>query len=222
MKHIEILVEDSSGKKMLEILLEKIIGISGDKCTYRIHSYKGIGRLPKDLKGKSDPQKRILLQRLPEVLRGYGKTFIDDDDSSVLVVVDCDTRNCIDFKNELLVVLNSCNPKPIAMFRIAIEEMEAWLLGDLDAVKNAYPKAKNDILTSYRYDSICGTWELLADAVYPGGKAILSRKPYFEIGTVKHEWAEKITPLVRIEDNLSPSFHCFVDAVYKLSGVDKV
>jgi hypothetical protein len=221
MKHIEILVEDSSGKKIIEILLNRIAGLPGEKCTYRIHPYKGIGRIPKDLKGKSDPQKRILLDRLHNLLQGYGKSFLNEE-YSVLVVVDCDTRNCIDFKNEMLAVLNKCNPKPVTMFRIAIEEMEAWLLGDLEAVNKAYPKARNDILISYRNDSICGTWELLADAVYSGGKAVLSKKSYFEIGTVKHEWAEKITPLVRIEENLSPSFHCFVDAIYKLSGVDKV
>jgi len=38
-----------------------------------VRAYKGIGRLPKNLKGTSDPSKRILLDQLPKLLRGYGK-----------------------------------------------------------------------------------------------------------------------------------------------------
>ena len=58
--HFEVLVEDASGAIMLEVLLEKILG--GQQHTYKIHSYKGIGRLPKDLKVSVGPAKRILLE----------------------------------------------------------------------------------------------------------------------------------------------------------------
>ena len=71
----EILVEDQSGKKALDILIPKIIG---DDHGVRIHSYKGIGHIPKNLGAKKDaskPRERILLNRLPVLLRGYGKTF---------------------------------------------------------------------------------------------------------------------------------------------------
>lgn len=60
--HFEILVEDQSGKKALDILVPKIIG---DDHTVRIISYKGIGRLPKNLTSTSDANKRILLDQLP-------------------------------------------------------------------------------------------------------------------------------------------------------------
>ena len=62
--HFEILVEDISGGKALNILIPKIIGTSN---TFKIHSYKGIGKIPKDLQGKTDPAKRILLDRLPKL-----------------------------------------------------------------------------------------------------------------------------------------------------------
>jgi len=42
--HFEILVEDQSGKKALDILVPKIIG---DRHTFKIRAYKGIGRIPK-------------------------------------------------------------------------------------------------------------------------------------------------------------------------------
>jgi hypothetical protein len=44
--HIEVLVEDSSGKKLLETLLPKILGAMGEPHTWRLHAYKGIGRVP--------------------------------------------------------------------------------------------------------------------------------------------------------------------------------
>ncbi len=72
--HIEILVEDSSGEKLLQVLLPQLIGTQGDPHTWRLHSYKGIGRIPSDLVTKADPAKRILLDQLPKLLRGYGKT----------------------------------------------------------------------------------------------------------------------------------------------------
>ena len=129
--------------------------------------YKGLGRIPKNLRGVTDPSKRILLDRLPKLLRGYGKSL--PESSSVIVVVDLDDRDCVAFKQELLNVLKACDPQPNALFRIAIEESEAWLLGDRNAVKAAYPRARDAVLEAYVQDSICGTWEVLADAVYSGG-----------------------------------------------------
>ena len=41
--HFEILAEDQSGKKTLDILVPNIIG---DEHTFRVISYKGIGRIP--------------------------------------------------------------------------------------------------------------------------------------------------------------------------------
>ena len=61
--HFEILVEDQSGKKALEILVPKIID---NNHTFKIHAYKGIGRIPKNLGGNIDASKRILLDRLPK------------------------------------------------------------------------------------------------------------------------------------------------------------
>ena len=45
--HLEILVEDLSGKKALDILVPRIIG---GQDTFRVHSYKGIGRIPKNMR----------------------------------------------------------------------------------------------------------------------------------------------------------------------------
>ena len=212
--HFEVLVEDKSGSAALDCLLEKILGANGAVHSWRTFAYKGLGRIPKNLRGVTDPRKRILLERLPKLLQGYGRSLPQSD--AVVVVVDLDDRDCRAFKRELLGVLNACRPRPRTLFRIAIEESEAWLLGDRAAVKAAYPDAKDSVLNGYVPDSICGTWEVLADAVRPGGAARLKQSGYPETGTAKREWAEKIAPHVDVNRNRSKSFQVFRDGVRAL------
>lgn len=166
--HFEILVEDQSGKKALDRLVPKLIGAAH---TFVVHPYKGIGRIPTDMRDPRDASKRILMANLPKLLKGYGRTQAGRRAFSETVILLCDLdEKCLrEFLVELNGILNHCDPKPETRFCIAIEEGEAWFLGDVEAVKAAYPKTKDDVLRSYINDSICGTWERLADAVYPGG-----------------------------------------------------
>ena len=217
--HFEILVEDISGKIALEILVPKIINT--EQHTFNIHPYKGIGRIPQGLKSTSDANKRILLDQLPRLIQGYGKTFASyppDYHAVLIIICDLDDRCLSAFRKELLELVNSCNPKPKTQFCIAIEEGEAWYLGDLAAVKAAYPSAKQAVLNSYTNDEICGTWEKLADAVYSGGCQKLSKLAYQVIGKEKATWAEKISPIMDIDNNQSPSFCYFRDQLRRLSG----
>ena len=212
--HFEVLVEDKSGSIALDAILEKILGRNGSDHFWRIHPYKGVGRIPRNLHGVTAPRKRILLDRLPLLLRGYGKSL--QYPSIVIVVVDLDDRDCNTFKQELLTVLNSCWPRPETLFGIAIEESEAWLLGDLCAVRRAYPKARNAILRNYVQDSICGTWEVLADAVHPGGSLRLRKLGYPEAGKAKCEWAKRIAAHMDLDKNQSRSLQIFRDSVRNL------
>ena len=202
--HFEILVEDQSGKKALDILVPKIIG---DEHTFRVLPYKGIGRIPKNLRGKPDASKRILLDNLPRLLRAYGKTFASYPNgylAAVILVCDLDDKCLKPFRTERFGILDACNPKPETRFCFAIEEGEAWFLGDSAAVKTAYPKAKDAILQAYKNDSICGTWECLADALFPGGSQALLAKGWQAIGAEKSTWSERITPHMNLEINTSP------------------
>ena len=214
--HFEVLVEDQSGKKALDILIPKIIG---DQHSFEIHAYKGIGHIPKNLKSSTDASKRIFLDQLPKLLRGYGKTFAGyspNYPAAVIVVCDLDNKCLKAFRQELFSVLNACNPKPETRFCIAIEEGEAWLLGDIPAIKAAYPKAKDNVLSRYKNDAICGTWELLADAVYQGGVNELKKKGRIAIGHEKSIWAERITPHMDVAINASPSFCYFHKKIREL------
>ena len=207
--HFEILTEDASGKKALDILIPKIIG---DQHTFRVIGYKGIGRIPKNLTSGTDASNRLLLDQLPRLLRGYGKTYTgypENYPAAVILVCDLDDRCLKTFRQELFTVLNACNPKPETRFCLAIEESEAWLLGDVPALKVAYPNLKNDVLNGYENDSICGTWELLADAVYTGGSSALKNQGWRAVGRKKTAWSERIAPLMDVEKNTSPSFRYF-------------
>ena len=217
--HFEILIEDESGRIALKPLLEKILGPYGSPHTWTMHSYKGIGKLPADLAEKSDPRKRILLANLPRLLRGYGRTYSNTPGVCVIVIVDLDDKNCKTFKRELMDLLKQCQPQPRTLFRIAIEETEAWLMGDKAAVLRAYPRVRKPILYSYVQDSICNTWETLADAVHPGGASALKKLGWPHSAIAKYRWAERIAPLIDVEKNESKSFQVFRDGLRRLAGI---
>lgn len=216
--HFEILIEDQSGKKALNILVPKIID---GPHTFTIHAYRGIGRIPKNMKDAGDSSKRMLLENLPKLLKGYGRTFAgyQDYQATVILVCDLDDKCLKTFRKDLFGILNACDPKPETRFCFAIEEGEAWFLGDLNAIKIGYPNAKDSVLNSYVNDSICGTWEKLADAVYPGGAKKLSALGWQLVGAEKSIWVERIGPHMNIDNNNSPSFCYFRD---KMRGLAKV
>ncbi|MBI2421779.1 MAG: hypothetical protein HYV27_03035 [Candidatus Hydrogenedentes bacterium] len=211
--HVEILVEDGSGGKLLEQLVPKILDAEKVLHTWRIHSYKGIGRVPAGLMPKADPSKRILLDQLARILKGYANTPGID---AIAVVLDVDRKDCIAFLAELNALVPRSERTIKVMFRLAIEEMEAWYLGDRLALFCAYPRGKKNVLNRYVQDSVCGTWEVLADVIYPGGSAAIRKRGWPLPGQLKHEWAEKIGPLMGVEFNDSKSFCKFRDGLRRL------
>ena len=215
--HFEILVEDQSGKRALDIVVPKLVRAED---TFDVKAYKGVGRIPRGLAGQSDPQKRILLDQLSRLLGGYGRTHANypaDYEAAVIVVCDLDDRCLKAFRDDLLGLLQRVYPRPRTCFCLAIEEGEAWLLGDRQAVLQAYPRTRREILDGYVNDSICGTWEKLADAVYPSGAAALSKKGWQAVGKEKSKWAEDISPVMDVGNNNSPSFQYFRNALRVLA-----
>jgi hypothetical protein len=152
---------------------------------------------------------------LPKLLRGYGRTPGID---AVVVVLDSDSRDCALFLRELKALAANCDPAPTTLFRLAIEEIEAWYLGDRAALTQAYPRAKAKVRDGYVQDSVCGTWELLADAVHAGGVAAVKKAGWPLPGQLKHEWALQMGPLMDIDRNDSPGFHKFRDGLRRLVG----
>ena len=73
------------------------------------------------------------------------------------------------------------------------------------------------MLSGYKNDSICGTWEVLADAVYTGGSSALKKQLWWSVGREKSAWSKKIAPLMDVDNNASPSFRYFREKLRELT-----
>lgn len=217
--HFEFLVEGQADRTALSILMCKMLGEYQEPHTWTIHKHRGIGRIPKNPSAVPNQHDQTLLHNLPSKLRAYGKE--NRTDLVVVVLVDLDDRDdCVAFKRELMSLQDGCSPRPTVLFRIAIEEMEAWFLGDRAALVQAYPDADIAVYDRYQQDSQCGTWERLAEMVHVGGLSTLlvQSKRSVNVLNQKRKWAAKIAPFMDIDSNLSPSFCVFRDGLRKLSG----
>lgn len=180
---------------------------------YNIKSFRGIGGFtPKNTVKETKTGK--LLNDLATYMRGFNRS-LKGIPATIVVVLDNDDRNPLQFEEELKSVAFQNMIDIDHVFCIAIEEVEAWLLGDEQALFLAYPQAKTAVLRSYRQDSICGTWEVLADAVYTGGLEKFKRDctSFVEVGKHKMEWSTRIGIHMDIHQNKSPSFNHFIHEV---------
>ena len=218
--HFQFLIEDKSGSVFIEEVMKRLI-IDDTVDTYDCKPFKGIGGFTKKNTVK-EMHTGKLLNDLATYMRGYQRS-LKGIAATIFVVLDNDDNNPEEFRAQLENVANDNNIVMDHVFCLAIEELEAWLLGDEEAIKQAYPHMKASVLHSYKQDSICGTWEVLANVVYKGGMVEIKRKkmPYMEIGKLKSEWAYNIAQKMVFDNNQSPSFNCFIESVrVRLSHVN--
>ncbi len=212
---IEFLVEDSSGKKLLDEIMKKYIQeMPLFPIEYSILSYKGIGGLVKGADGRNVKTQQ-LLNDLPKRMKAIQAKYWGVPAVSIVIVLDNDTRDMIRFQEDLEKLAKREEILIDHVFCIAVEEMEAWLLGDRNALRAAYANVADRIsskYSSYKQDSICGTWECLADMLTKGGIAKFRKKnpTAFDVGRCKSEWAEKIGREMELRKNVSPSFQKFL------------
>lgn len=208
------LLEDISGECLIHRIMEKLSGKYQD-VFYDCKSFKGIGGFTKKNTVKETKDGK-LLNDLVTYLKGFNKK-LHNIDAAIFVVVDNDDRDPEQFRQELEQLAKQNLITVDHVFCIAIEEMEAWLLGDEYAIQKAYPQAKLSAMKNYIQDSICGTWELLADVVYKGGFVAMKKdcSSYREIGRIKSEWATQIGEYMEFNANKSPSFKYFIGELEK-------
>ncbi|MEH2378757.1 MAG: DUF4276 family protein [Nostoc sp.] len=188
--HIEFLVEEYSTEVTLNLIVPKIIG---NIHTFKIHNFQNKDRL---------------LKKLPERMQVYSK-FIPDD-WRIVIVVDQDRENCQELKNKLCKASSIVTREKgnIVLHRIAVEELESWFLGDVQAIRVEYERIPASLSQKTKFrnpDAITGgTWEQL--------DRILKRYGY-ETGLQKIDFAEKVSPHMDVENNLSRSFQIFRDGL---------
>lgn len=212
--HFQYLIEDQSSTELIHTLMKKVV-VAYPDVTYDCKGFHGLGGFKKKNTVKETKTGK-LLNDLAIYLRGFNRSF-QNFSAAIIIVLDNDDRDTEKFKLELEDVAKKNMILVDHVFCIAVEEVEAWLLGDEQALLSAYPKAKIQVLHTYVQDSICGTWEVLADAVYPGGSQKLHKEhfSFMEIGKLKAEWARNIGVHMDLRANQSPSFNYFIGEIEK-------
>lgn len=171
---------------------------------FRPHPHEGKGSLPRK-NARPDPRRKGLLDLLPATLRAYGETRTASD-YAVVVLVDADEENCLVLKKRLVAMAKEVRPRPQRLlFRIAVEETEAYYLGDLKALKAAFPQADMTRARRYKPDSIVGTAELFGEIVDDGG---LNKVAW------AHEMGARLT--TDAATSRSESFRALVTGITKL------
>ncbi|MCL4433554.1 MAG: DUF4276 family protein [Actinobacteria bacterium] len=201
--HLEVLVEEASAEKALSVLLPKIVGPDVD---FTIHVFQG---------------KRDLLDKLASRLKGYSH-WIQGTHTKIAVLVDEDRQNCLALKEKLekaaaeaglstKTAVGNGNPF-LVLNRIAVEELEAWFIGDCDALRAAYPRISPSLENTSRFrdpDAVRGgTWEQL--------DRVLQQAGYHAGGMAKTRAAEEIAVHMDPYCNRSRSFKQFCTGLQAL------
>jgi Domain of unknown function (DUF4276) len=197
--HIEFLVEEPSAEVALSNLLPRILAAP---ITFTIHPFGG---------------KKDLLSQLPSRLKGYKRWL--PQDWRIVVLIDKNGENCVALKSRLeriarqagFVTKSSAamSRKFQVLTRLAIEELESWFIGDMEALTKAYPKVPLALGKKEKFrnpDEVQGgTWEQL--------ERVLQRAGYYAGGMPKVEVARQVSSHMDPSRNSSHSFKVFRDGI---------
>ncbi len=181
MKHLVFLLEEASAKDLLEGLLPRL--------------------LPADLKiyylvfeGKQDLESQLVRK-----LRGWRLP-----DSAFVVLRDQDAAECKTVKDTLAALVAESARQP-ALVRVACRELESWIVGDWNAVAQAFDRPLLRAQSSKRAfrnpDQLVRPVETLRKFI-----------PDYQ----KRDGARRIGPLLDPKCNQSVSFRTFCSGVQKL------
>ncbi len=202
--HLAFLVEEESAEAALKEIVPKILGVT---VTFHVHVHQG---------------KRNLLKKLPDRLRAYARWL--PADWRIVVLIDQDRQDCHELKTQmetaaersgLITKSQARAPGSFQMLnRIAVEELEAWFFGDVEALRRAYPRVPQTLAMRAGFrdpDAINGgTWEAL--------ERVLRRVGYHQGGLAKIAAAREISRHMIPEENRSRSFQVFRQGVLQVGG----
>jgi hypothetical protein len=201
--HIEFLVEEQSAEAALQELVPRIVA---PEITFAFRVFQG---------------KHDLLRKLPARLRGY-RSWLPDD-GRIVVLIDADDGNCYAQKMQLErmahdagLITRSTDRTDAAiqvLNRLAVQELEAWFFGDIEAIRAAYPGVSPNLAQQQGYrnpDTISGgTWEAL--------ERVLQRAGHHRSGLQKIAAARSIASHMVPQRNRSQSFRAFSQGLETLT-----
>ena len=190
MDRIEFLVEELSMAELLKVVLPRILPAPWElDNNYYIHPHEG----------KSD-----LRRSIPTKLKAYRKRPFS---TCFVVVQDQDSNDCKQLKQELVALCEANKSDNITyLVRIVCHELEAWYIGDVDALQSIFPRFKADKHRNsrmFRNPDAC---------INPKArlKKILNEE-YSQIDT-----AHKMAQQMDTNNNKSESFKQFISGILKL------
>jgi hypothetical protein len=198
--HFEIFLEEPSAEAFI---MEAWPRICPAGATCQTHAFQG---------------KQELLAKLPGQLKAMIKWI--PDHFRIVVLLDEDRQDCAALKKTLermshdagLGTLSAPGKCARVANRIAVEELEAWMLGDPEALRAAFPKlsATFEKAASLRNPDAVkgGTWEAL--------ERLLQKSGYYLGGLAKVDCARSVASHIDPDRNVSPSFKIFHRALHRL------
>ena len=203
-----VMFEGASDVPVVREVLTRRFGMLENQ-DFRLHPHQGKGKLRLDPFYRPTATQRGLLDQLPAKLRGMSQF---PSDTCILALLNVDDEDCVALLDALNNTLLKNLPKrpPTVTFRLAIEEIESWVIADVHAVKLAFPKVKLGILKAVTPDDDVGAWEVLAKA--------RGSRPRSTTGADKFAWATQIAPHLNLVDAPSPSFRRFIAAIGRLQS----
>ena len=214
---IEILTEDKSGSVVVERAARSICEGVGVNATINVRPHRGCGALPKEPDEKPVMFAASLLELLPAKCRAYNNVF-GGQEFVLVVVMDSDDKDPDELRSDLYECTHRYAPNLRSVIGLCTEEVEAWLLGDRKAVMHAYPECDIRAYNQYIQDSVCGTWEVLCKVICPDDYEEIIDIGYPAVGNYKARWAEEISQFMIPEDNISPSYKLFMNALKAAAG----
>ena len=155
-------------------------------------SQEGKNWLVLSFQGKSDLKKSI-----PQKMRGWNYR-----NPHFIILQDNDGGDCVAIKEELY---NISHPYGKSFHvRIVCQELESWLLGDLEAIRRAYPQTQRRIQNRAKFRN-------------PDNLGNASQELERLINTkAKTQRAKKICQHFDLEENKSRSFNVFIRTLKQL------
>ena len=182
----------------LEVFLDSVLP---ENCSYETHSYQG---------------KQDLLAKLPSRLRAYAQWL--PSHWTIFVIIDRDDDSCLRLKNTLEqaaygagLITRTSGSHGIWQVanRVVVEELEAWYIGDPEAICMAYPRINRSSLGQARYRDP----DAVAGGTCESFERLLQRRNYFKGGLRKIEAARDMAAHMVPERNCSHSFQVFYRAL---------